>query len=57
MNRQWPECIKGHEYTAENTGRVYRKGVPAERFCRTCARARFRKHYELHRKVNRKGAS
>jgi len=37
---QQTECLRGHEYTPANTGRTSTSGT---RFCRTCARAAWRR--------------
>lgn len=45
----YPECAQGHPYDKDNTGRKIRHGEPAERFCKTCARARSNAYYHTHK--------
>lgn len=37
-------CLRGHEFTAENTY-LRKRGAKVERFCRTCSRLRDRERY------------
>ena len=43
VQAQQTECLRGHAYTPENTGRTRKTGT---RFCRTCARAAWRRSRE-----------
>lgn len=43
INRTKTECVNGHAYTDENTGRTGKYGY---RYCRTCARAHARRSHE-----------
>lgn len=44
LHAKQTHCLKGHEFTAENTYQR-RRGGKVERFCRECCRQRDRKRY------------
>lgn len=45
----YSHCKHGHPFDDENTGRTYRHGKPAERYCKACNRRRALASYYAHK--------